>query len=66
MRIYFIAVTRDLFAPLPFCTSYDSALFELIGNIPVFDCVTSFVFLFAGIRGTENESVFWKVGRIAV
>ena len=58
MQMYFIAVTRDLFTPLPFCTSYDSALFELIGNIPVFDCVTSspiFVFLFAGIHWVENE-----------
>ena len=56
MRMYFIVVSRELLAPLPSC--FDCVLFERIGNIPVFDCVTSFVFLFAGIHGAENESVF--------
>ena len=58
MRMYFIVVSRELLAPLPLCPSFDCVLFERIGNVPVFDCVTSFVFLFVGIRGAENESAF--------
>ena len=55
MRMYCIAVTGDLLAPLPFGSSFDSTLFERTGTVPVFDCMSSFVFLFTGIHGAENE-----------